>query len=287
MTTSRRLHRYGILMAAVLAIPAGQAVHAQPTEIEEIVLYGIDADTDQLLRYTFDTDEFIVIGVVEPGAHCEAIGWVPAGSARGMYAVPSEGSLADSLIKIDPFDGSASPFMDPNLRVTGATSYYDAGLGAWVLLMVEHKDDYLFTLDPRTGNITYIMDCANFEGLAMWSDGHTVYGNTTTELYKVDLNTKSEELIGTITSADKCESLEFAFGDFGAAITVPGVPAAWTQDGLLVGFDDDLDGLLIIDPATADAVRYSCSFASIDVEGIVFTTQSKDPYGRIVADPHD
>ncbi len=37
---------------------------ATTTAIEEVVMYGIDADTYELLRYTFDTDEYVSIGVV-------------------------------------------------------------------------------------------------------------------------------------------------------------------------------------------------------------------------------
>ncbi|MHC4493983.1 MAG: hypothetical protein ACYTDU_20500, partial [Planctomycetota bacterium] len=100
--------------------------------------------------------------------------------------------------------------------------------------------------------------------------------------YTVDLVTGVETFIGTMPGADKCESLGIAFGDFDPSISVPGVPPAWTQNGLLVGFDDDLDALMIIDPNSADVIRYTCSFASIDVEGIVFMTKATDPVGKVV-----
>lgn len=132
-------------------------------------------------------------------------------------------------MKINAFDGTATPFMNPNLRITGGTGYYDAASGKWLTLWVEHDSDYLLTVDPETGTVaTIVPSVANFEGLALGYDGRTLYGVTTTKLYKVDLVTRVQTLIGTMPGADKCESLGFAFGDFGPAVTVPGVPAAWT-----------------------------------------------------------
>ena len=68
--------------------------------------------------------------------------------------------------------------------------------------------------------------------------------------------------------------------------------AAWLTDAAngharVFGFDDDDNALMLMDPATGSSVEYSCSFSTVDCEGLIFTTKNKDPYGRIVATPCD
>ena len=282
MATSRSPRGYEFLIAAALVVLASEAAQAQPTDIAELVMYGIDTDTDQLLRYNFETGELSVVNVVPPGAHIEALGWFPDGPYRGMYGVAAAVGLpVGTLLRIHPFDGSARIIMDLGLRVTGGVGYYDSDLGRWVLLLAEKKKEYLFTVDLQTGDITIVFpDCQVYQGLAIGPDG-LVYGCTYTELWTVDLSTGIETKVGDMPGTTKCEALEFAFGDDGPAITVPGVPPAWTENGLLVGFDDDTDNLLIIDPSSADVIRYASAAAATDVEGIVFMTKATDPIGKV------
>ncbi|MCH8006790.1 MAG: hypothetical protein IH888_11270 [Planctomycetes bacterium] len=50
--------------------------------------------------------------------------------------------------------------------------------------------------------------------------------------------------------------------------------------GVLFGFSDAFDMLMIINPATGAAVPYPGSFTTIDCEGLVFVTTGNDPlYG--------
>ena len=285
MAASRSPRGYEFLIAAALVVLASEAAQAQPTDIAELVMYGIDTDTDQLLRYDFETGELSVVIVVPPGAHVEALGWFPDGPYRGMYGVAAAVGLpVGTLLRLHPFDGSARIIMDLGLRVTGGVGYYDSDLGRWVLLLAEKKKEYLFTVDLQTGDITIVFpDCQVYQGLAIGPDG-LVYGCTYTALWTVDLSTGVETKVGDMPGTTKCEALEFAFGDDGPAITVPGVPPAWTQNGLLVGFDDDTDNLLIIDPSSADVIRYASAAAATDVEGIVFMTKATDPIGKVVVD---
>ena len=87
----------------------------------------------------------------------------------------------------------------------------------------------------------------------------------------------------------KPEALEFGYGFAGDPIdlTSVGVPAAWTANGALMGFDDTGNSVRIIDPATGNTQEYPCSFATVDCEGLVVLTKLTDPYGRVVADPCD
>ncbi|MHC4591035.1 MAG: hypothetical protein ACYTAQ_17395, partial [Planctomycetota bacterium] len=84
----------------------------------------------------------------------------------------------------------------------------------------------------------------------------------------------------------------YAFGDEECRIKIPleahdVVPDSWTMAGILFGFADDEDALLIINAETAESVRWECSFRTIDCEGLVFTTQQRDPFGPIVASAGD
>ncbi len=285
MATSRSPRGYEFLIAAALVVLASEAAQAQPTDIAELVMYGIDTDTDQLLRYNFETGELSVFNVVAPGAHVEALGWFPDGPYRGMYGVAAAVGLpVGTLLRIHPFEGSDRFLMYLGRRVTGGVGYYDSDLGRWVLLLAEKKKEYLFTVDLQTGDITIVFpDCQVYQGLAIGPDG-LVYGCTYTALWTVDLSTGVETKVGDMPGTTKCEALEFAFGDDGPAITVPGVPPAWTENGLLVGFDDDSDNLLIIDPSSSDVIRYASAAAATDVEGIVFMTKATDPIGKVVVD---
>ena len=54
------------------------------------------------------------------------------------------------------------------------------------------------------------------------------------------------------------------------------------MSGVLFGFADDEDALLIINAQNGQSVQWECSFQTIDCEGLVFTTQTSDPWGPIV-----
>jgi hypothetical protein len=45
------------------ALFIGPAVASASTEVEELVMYGIDSTTDHLLRYSFKTDTFTDMGI--------------------------------------------------------------------------------------------------------------------------------------------------------------------------------------------------------------------------------
>ena len=87
-----------IAAGAIVALtPRPTALHAagggdppQLTVIDEVIMYGIDADTYELLRYNFDTDEFIRIGVVTDQngnvvTDVEGLAMIPHGPHKGLY----------------------------------------------------------------------------------------------------------------------------------------------------------------------------------------------------------
>jgi hypothetical protein len=156
--------------------------------------------------------------------------------------------------------------------------------GKWQILAWDYNDRELIYIDPETKTITFgFADPTELEGLAAGPDGQ-VYGNTDEALYAIDLAAGTVTLIGDCGTG-KMESLEFCFGD-GAPpeVNAAGIPAAWTLNGVLMGFDDSGDELMIIDPATGNAMPYPCSFSTVDCEGIVTLTELQDPF-TVVLDP--
>ena len=193
-------------------------------------------------------------------------------------------------------------------KVAGLTPY-EKPSGDWVLLGTTKNTNQadlqakLLEIDPATGLGTELMDLGIMlmTGLALDEAG-VLYGvdRGLGNAGEVPLNTASDlfiihwqeppgsqwlEHIGTIPNWSKVEGLEFAFGDFSLPIdcsTVPGTNPSWFKDGVLIGFSDGYDMLMIINPKTGDAVEFPGTFQTLDCEGLVFVTQRSDPlYGSL------
>jgi hypothetical protein len=253
--------------AALFALLINAPSAGQSTALEEVVIYGIDGDTNQLLRYTFETDSFIAIGSVQTAGgetveNTEALTWVPSGPAKGMYCVPRDGSLSGTLLRINPLDATAEVVATCAFDDLTAMACMRVGPD-WVIMAWDYNDDRIVAIDPVTGAAAGGFSIAReFEGFAIGPDG-TFYANTDTELFTLDLVAGTATSVGP-TSTDKMESLEFAFGDYDPQIDVAGVPAAWTANGALLGFDDGTDAVMVIDPASGATVSFPCSFATVD-----------------------
>jgi hypothetical protein len=278
---------------------AGEGDPPQLTDIDMVVMYGIDADTHELLRYNFETDEYISIGVVtdqneDAVTDIEGLAMVPHGPNKGLYGTANfYETRPTKLVRINALDASAWVFEDDIglEKVEGLVAVQDPDTYEWSLLGA-HKEPNrgLVRIDPATGVGTSVMSTSvRYHGLAQAPDG-TLYGSSRNpaELWTIDLDSGEENRVGAIGSYTKCEALEHAFGDTEPRIKVPlegheVVPDSWTQDGILFGFDDDADALLIINRANGATVEWVCSFRTIDCEGLVFTTQHRDPFGPIVA----
>jgi hypothetical protein len=296
--------------AIVALTPRPTALHAagegdppQLTDINMVIMYGIDADTHELLRYNFETDEYIRIGIVtdqhgEAVTDIEGLAMLPHGPNKGLYGTANFYEARPSkLIRINALDATAWVF-DADIgseKVEGLVALQDPDTYEWSLLGAHKNPDRgLVRIDPATGVGTPVMSTSvRYHGLAMAPDG-TLYGSSRNpaELWTIDLGTGDEARVGNIGSYTKCEALEHAFGDSDPRIKVPlegheVVPDSWTQDGILFGFDDDADALLIINRGSGSAVEWVCSFRTIDCEGLVFTTQQRDPFGPIVASAGD
>jgi hypothetical protein len=278
----------------------------QPTPADELVMYGIDADTHELLRYAFDTNTFKRIGVVvdQNGFvvdHPECLTYVPSGPDRGFYCVPSgkdsTGGPEFVLMKIFGFDASAEAYPNPIgfERIHGMVSKYNAGAGKWeIIAFAETPSLCLISIDPATGIGTKIMDVnEKYEGLALHVDPTKLWGVEKHTFWEIDLVTGVETEMADLSAWERIEAFETAFGDNGPAITIPGVDPTWTQNGALFFYSDSENELLVLNPANGDNEIYTptvnppCAFLTVDCEGLVFFTQLTDPYGKILVDAHD
>jgi hypothetical protein len=204
-----------------------------------------------------------------------------------MYTSPRGASpLEGLLVRIDALTGICEtvsdlrPWKDINAMVTIRVG------SDWFIFAHDFNDEDFVIINPVDGLIGFAFNISGieFEGLAQGPDG-TVYANTDTALYTIDVTTGVETFIGSLGTS-KMESLEYAFGDGAPVINIPGIPAAWTASGALIGFEDGGE-LMIIDPASGTSLEYVGSFSTLDCEGLVFLTQVTDPYGKIMVDPCD
>lgn len=313
-TTGTGLAALGMLLSfGPLPILDGTACQAQ-TELEEVVMYGIDSSSHHFLRYKFETDDFVDIGLVvdQFGAvvqDCEALTYIPNGPAKGIYAAANfYESSPTRLMKINGIDASAYKY-PVNVgfnKIEGMTAVKDwvpnALTDNWSILAVSKHhnpgdgDHCLLLINPATGVGSMIMETAErYDGLALSPPGTPagqIYGWARDDgVWRITPTnppaTREVRLPGTAPFT-RVDTLEWAWGDVLPLIdATPFAPAAWTANGILFGFDDDSNKLLILDPATGNAVVYPSAFDTIDCEGLAFTTQIKDPYGPIVSEPMD
>ncbi|MHC5006700.1 MAG: hypothetical protein ACYTGF_04990 [Planctomycetota bacterium] len=300
-----------VVFGGVVCVSAGTAVlwgagEGDPphlTQIEEIIMYGVDADTHELLRYEFSTDAYTPIGVVKDQnenvvTDIEGLALIPQGPHKGLYGSANYYEQWPSkLVKINGLDakGQVYPANIGFEKVEGLVAVQNPDTLDWSLLGVaKNPNPSLITIDPTTGTGSLIMETDNrYLGLAIKPDG-TIYGVTKdpSRLLTIDRETGQESSVGELDGYSQVEALEYAFGDGDPRIKIAMVghdvvPDSWTMSGVLFGFADDQDALLIINAQNGQSVRWECSFQTVDCEGLVFTTQTSDPWGPIVATAGD
>ena len=305
MTNIKRIAGTAAGVGATLFL--GAPAQGQPTPVDQLVIYGVDADTHELLRYVFDDDSFTRIGVITDQNgyvidHPEGFTYIPNGPDKGFYAVSTHkddtGGPQHTLAKINGMDATCVMYPSQlNYRnVRGMTTVPD-GAGGWTMYAVSHNNwinPSLVEIDPATGVDTQVLDLTHFyaafnqfEGLSQHPDPNFLYILTGWELVECDLRDGSLTLVADHSVWARTESLEIAFGDNGQKISIPGVPGGWTNNGALFGFSDSKNKLLVYDRDGGAFSEYACSFVTVDCEGLVFMTQLQDPYGKIVVYPRD
>ena len=287
-----------VISVAVVADEEGPPT----TPVEEVVMYGVDDDTDQLLRYAFSAQEYLVIGQVRDQDgnlvdEIESLAYIPSGPDKGLYGVTNyDGNVATRLARINILDAKTTVYpVDTGFgNVEGMVAVREPATDKWVLYATNQANvpqggggkKNLISIDPATGLGTLVMKLdRKFEGLAKGPDG-TLYAAKGDELWMIDPLAGTNTRIGE-HDYDDVEALEFAFGDNAPQIDVPGVPQEWTENGILFGASDEVNSILILNPATGEAMPFGMPFATPDWEGMVFMTKLTDPYRVILEDVHD
>ena len=287
-------------VTAPLLHAAGQGQPPQLTPIDDVVMYGIDADTSELLRYTFDTDSYARIGEVKDENNIavtglEGLAFIPRGPHVGLYGIANAGTLIATLIRISPLNAEASVY--PNQigfdGAQGLVAVQDPDTLQWSLLGLTRNggSSDLISIDPATGLGTLVVTTGREYVSLAWRDGTIYATDEVPDLWTIDPGTGTETRIGAISDAD-VGSVANVIGDEELRIKVPSqgdgvVPDSWTMEGILFGYSDTDDALMIIQPSKGKAVEWPCSFQTVDFKGMVFTTQLRDPYALILASAHD
>jgi hypothetical protein len=266
-------------------------------------MYGIDGDTQKLLRYVFGRDEFKEVGVVtnqwgQAMGDFESLAYVPEGPHRGFYTSVNSGPYARRLIRVSGLDASAYVYPSISgpgfIRGMAAMKRLD---GQWTIMAVTTRANAtireLVSIDPATGLATWCMDLGRiYEGIAVDAPG-ALYGvvhdtaSDHSELWIIDPDPTDgafgpEDRVGG-NAWPRVEALEFAFGDNTPPIEGLPPPAhTWDHSrGVLFAFSDDADELLVINTTNGQGAGVQCAFATIDCEGLVFLTVARDPYDEV------
>jgi hypothetical protein len=102
-----------ILGQACLVNAAGEGDDPDPTAIAEVVMYGVDDNTHELLRYSFRSNEYIVIGQIQDESgnivnEIESLGFIPSGPHKGLYGVTNYDGSTSSPPRTEASTASAT-----------------------------------------------------------------------------------------------------------------------------------------------------------------------------------
>jgi hypothetical protein len=284
------LHGTAILLPAFLA----PAAPAQPTPVEELVMYTIEDENRRLCRYAFASNSFSEIGIVRDEAtgttleDTEAMAFIPAGPHEGFYTScnsTAPGWMKRRLIKLNVINASGKIYDYPGGPTTmigyirGSTAFKD-GAGDWMLYGAQSAgggtESRLVVINPADGLLAgsplEIRDNAAptqwvvCEGLAMNSTGalfgveHAGDGaGKRSQLWSIDRGTGRATRIGGRIPFKRVESLEYVFGDHAPAISGLPAPAdSWdASKGVMLGYSDNDDAFLIYNAASGSVVNFT------------------------------
>ncbi len=302
MMTDRRsalIALAAVLLPVAAAHGAGNGNPPQLTDIDEVVMYAIDASTHELLRYNFGADQYARIGVVRSTGgiivpNIESLAMIPRGPHKGLYAVANYYNILPArLFMISVLDATArpAPAVIGYQNVEGLVAVEDPDTSQW-RLMGSSGDSGLISIDPDSGAGSLLLPTTNrYRGLTLATDG-TLYGLTSNALWTIDLETGVQTEVSEMDVDARYEALEHAFGDLSPRIKVPSsgatvVPDAWTMGGILFGYDVEERSLVIINPADGTVVPWASSLPPLYIEGLAFTTTARDIFASIVASAVD
>src|SRR5262245_9500133 len=134
------------------ALILGQPARGQTTPMQDLVMYGIDADTFELMRYQFSDDTFTRLGRVrdQDGQfvnHPESFAYVPGGPNQGFFTTTTRfGPIAkrDRLVKVDGITVTGYMYPAPHFTRTGVRGMVpdlNPATGVWSLLALAHNSN--------------------------------------------------------------------------------------------------------------------------------------------------
>jgi hypothetical protein len=128
-------------------VPGGGNPHAA-TPLDNVVMYAVDEDTRELMRYRFGSDGAYVIGELRYAdgslaSYVECLGYIPTGPLKGLYGVHNyDGDSRSRLVNINVLDATVTPFpIDTGFgNVEGMVTVWDAQRDAWVFYAAHSGD---------------------------------------------------------------------------------------------------------------------------------------------------
>jgi hypothetical protein len=129
-------------------VPGGGNPH-EPTPLEHVVMYAVDEDTHELMRYRFGSEDgAYVIGELQyddgsVATYVECLGYIPSGSRKGLYGVHNyDGNDRSRLVNINVLDATVTPApVDIGFgKVEGMVTTWDAALNKWVFYATHSGD---------------------------------------------------------------------------------------------------------------------------------------------------
>ena len=320
------------IVPAECALAAGDGA-AMP--IDEFVAYAVDDSSHMLLRYDFEADRVLELGLVQTSANSvltglESLAFLP--DRLHLYAVWNyQGDSQSKVVKISLRDGTATLFSSDvgygNIQGLAAMEFKDsdsnnghgndcdgydednpgksegvnengmghgAHSGCWKLFAVctttgkKGSTHRLVMIDPESGRAdTHMSLSRSYEGLAA-GPNDMLYASSGGELWRIDPHALTETHVGSSAASD-LSALDFARGDGESsdAVSVPGIDAEVTAEGVLMGFSRQNDGLVVLNTADGDAYRYESELDEYDVTGLIVLSRADDPISCMVAGLYD
>lgn len=241
---------------ASAAPKGGAAHHSTGTPLDDIVMYAVDADSDELIRHRFGEESDPVVGVLrypngDIAEHVECLGYIPSGVNRGLYGVDNyNGNTQSRLVKVNVLEAVVEPAAsDVGFgNVEGMVAFWQPGADRWTLYAVEDGDTALGASLAMTWSIngqdrptifptgTWNANFARWE----YEGSQTAAPGVTVDF---SLNVKPEGFIGgsiaVENTADETVEVEITFQH---PLTASRSGGTWMHASTALGFTTDGGG---------------------------------------------
>jgi hypothetical protein len=198
----------GLLLGlATLAAERALADEDPKTRLDELIIYAVDQDTDELVRHRLDMDYTSRIGAIRdqdgvPVTGVDALANVATGMTKGIYAAANyDGADTAHLAKLNVFDATATTIDTGLAEITGLVAARGTGAVPIEDFEISSKrvtpdDDYAVQLTVLGCALTYAGYYDMPVKLRVTIDGNTYepFGPYTTALGGGDVNDGSPHM---------------------------------------------------------------------------------------------